>query len=663
MPGTLLQRVVGVPTTTLARVAVRTSNTVSARLKVGTNMGVTTGVIFGSPATPDANGCAQLTVTGLAAGSQYYYRVEMTDSSATTNLDTGTVGSFRTSPTEAASFAFCLGSCSDTTNPAVFATMAARGDDLFLHLGDLYYNDGTGTGIANFRTRMDARISSANHQALMSTTPVVYIPSDHDGMTNNSTGGTDATAWANWNTAYRERFPTPALPSSGCYYTFTWGRVRFIVTDTRTFKSAPSATDNSSKTALGATQKQWLKDTVTATTEPVIFIVNADPWIGAAETGDDAWLGFTTERTEMANFYAASGKNIVMSGGDMHALAAEDGSSSPGGIAVFHAAPFYNTASQKGGPYDVGPYPSDSSLVQQYGRVVVTDSGTQIAFAYTGYSSDNTQRVTLTKTFTVPAPPSGRVRDRWTGTALVRQKRSRWTGTALVDQSSSGLLAPAGPPGEWSLAFYDDFEGTVLDPDRWRSNWYAEGGTMNDVGTYAANVAVAGSQLVLTLASSSSGALVHTDFPGGYILPGDGYAEARVMFPGNGTQLYNWPSWWVSTSDAEGWPAAGEHDIAEVLGGDLTVNYHWGTQASPRATRVYTAPAYLGDAFHVYGVHRQSTTADYYWDGVKVGTVATADSGNPQILIFNVGRTSDGPQMYGAASQVRVDWVRAWTPT
>ena len=37
--------------------------------------------------------------------------------------------------------------------------------------------------------------------------------------------------------------------------------------------------------------------------------------------------------------------------------------------------------------------------VQQYGRVVVTDSGTSINLAFTGYSSNNTARISLTKNF------------------------------------------------------------------------------------------------------------------------------------------------------------------------------------------------------------------------------------------------------------------------
>jgi hypothetical protein len=250
---------------------------------------------------------------------------------------------------------------------------------------------------------MDAKIASTNHAELFATTPTVYTPSDHDGMNNNSTAGSDPTAWSNWNTAYRQRFPTPTLPvgGQGCYFAFSWGRVRFVSIDTSSFKTIASATDDASKTALGSTQKQWLKDEITNATEAVVVIINADPWDGAAVAGDDGWMGYTTERAELGTFFAASGKQIIMLGGDMHALAADDGTNTDGGIVVWQAAPFYNTASLKGGPYSESTYPTTGgALAEQYGRCAVTDDGSTITLAYTGYSSGGTARITQTTTVT-----------------------------------------------------------------------------------------------------------------------------------------------------------------------------------------------------------------------------------------------------------------------
>ena len=395
-PG-LLSRIVGIPAnpSTTGQVRVKVSNADSVRLRVSTDAAGTTGVVYSSSVTPNAQGDALLTVSGLTANTRYYYRVLMTNSAGEVVDSTTPQGRLKTAPAGQASFAFNFGSCNSGNSTTALNAMAARNDDFALHLGDLYYADGSGTGLANMRSKINAAISSGIE--LYSTTPMVLVPSDHEGMNNNTNAGSAPTAWTNWNIARSELYPT-----TNNYYTFVWGRVRFIVTDDRSYATDPAATDNSSKTYWGATQKQWVKDTITAATEPVIVIAQSGPWIGAAETGGDTWVGFTTERTEMANFFSTSGKNIIMLGGDMHALAADNGTNAAGGITVFQASPFNQTASIKGGPYSTGTYPTTGgSSVQQYGRVTVTDNGSSIDVNFKGYSASGTERLSLTKTYAV----------------------------------------------------------------------------------------------------------------------------------------------------------------------------------------------------------------------------------------------------------------------
>ena len=182
---------------------------------------------------------------------------------------------------------------------------------------------------------------------------------------------------------------------------------------------------------------------------------------------------------------------------------------------------------------------------------------------------------------------------------------------------------------------------------------------MNNLGTHARNVSVADGELVLKLADEGgtiTGALVHTSYSAGrYQLPIGGYAEARIWFPGtDGTEdIYNWPAWWVSGPN---WPSAGEHDIAEGLGGTLTTNYH-GTMNS----RNYgTVEGDWNNAFHVYGVHRKADSADVYWDGQLVKSYPTGDNGAPQELILNLGRSTSTTPQTGLAGAMRIDYVRAW---
>lgn len=217
-------------------------------------------------------------------------------------------------------------------------------------------------------------------------------------------------------------------------------------------------------------------------------------------------------------------------------------------------------------------------------------------------------------------------------------------------------MTPAGVAGNWTLKFDDEFSGTSLDTTKWSNCWFSpQCGSMNNVKTDPGNVSVSGGNLVLTLSSSSTGALVSTNPYGGASTGYQftyGVVEARIFFPGDGTNCYNWPAWWT---DGQSWPADGEHDIAEVLGGPMTVNYH----SSSGAHNQGAVPGYWCGAYHTYTLYRHAGGGDVYVDGKKVKSYSTDDTGTPEYLILNVGY-SGSPAAFGAASQVKVDYVRAW---
>jgi beta-glucanase (GH16 family) len=217
---------------------------------------------------------------------------------------------------------------------------------------------------------------------------------------------------------------------------------------------------------------------------------------------------------------------------------------------------------------------------------------------------------------------------------------------------------PAGVPGKWTLVWDDEFSGSSLNTRKWSVE---NGSSLNDVTTLGSNVAVRDGSLVLTLSSASAGGMVISSpsrgsVPDGYELPVGGFAEARVLFPGDGQTIFNWPAWWVS--GVKNWPAWGEHDIAEGLG-PLTVNYY----GRDGAVHFGAPPGTWSNAYHVYGIHRLQDRADVYWDGKLVKSYPTNDEGGPQALIVNVGNGQfGGPTVTGTGSQVKVDYVRAFAP-
>jgi len=228
-----------------------------------------------------------------------------------------------------------------------------------------------------------------------------------------------------------------------------------------------------------------------------------------------------------------------------------------------------------------------------------------------------------------------------------------------TNNNPGGSVMPTGVAGNWTLKFDDEFDGTSLDTSKWSPCWFSPTcGPQNGVGTNPANVSVSGGNLILTLSSTTSGASVSTDPNGGASIGYQfktGVVEARIFFPGDAKGCYNWPAWWTNGQPV--WPANGENDIAEVLDGQVTANYH-----SPSGAHNFGAigtSAALCGSWHIYTLYRQVGRSTVYLDGTLVKSYATDDSGNPQFLILNVGYDKNHV-MTGSAGAVRVDWVRAW---
>jgi beta-glucanase (GH16 family) len=220
---------------------------------------------------------------------------------------------------------------------------------------------------------------------------------------------------------------------------------------------------------------------------------------------------------------------------------------------------------------------------------------------------------------------------------------------------------PNGIPGTWALAFDDEFTGTSLDTSKWAvasgTSWSASGNTSD-----ASNIIMRNPGLTLRQASASSGVQIMTN----YTLPVGGCCEASCWFPGSGAPtpgmaIYNWPAWWTSCN--ADWPAGGEIDIAEGLSGTLTCNYH--STASPNDNGPEPGPSGAwSNSWHTYGMLRTASLISWYFDGKVVRTVTPNDNGKGQNLLLDITTGSfGGPvSVFGAASDMKVAYVRAWTP-
>ncbi|GIH96328.1 alkaline phosphatase D family protein [Planobispora siamensis] len=339
-------------------------------------------------AVPDSR-VVTWTVTGLRPGTRHTYTVVVDGHPDGTRGR----GSMRTSPEGAGSFTVAASACARTGSDGAVYDAIRRSDPLlYLITGDLHYGNVEEDDVAAFRARYDETLTAPAQAALYRSTPVAYVWDDHDYGPNEADAASPSRRAA--RLAYRENTPHYPLPSEAVYQAFTVGRVRFVLTDTRSERTGASM--------LGPAQLAWLEDELVRAgrTHALVVWVNPDPWIVRSGPGADGWGAYPAERRRLATTIERNGvDNLVMISGDAHMLALDDGSHSGYGPArkgfpVLQAAPLDRPGAPKGGPYSEGMWTGAG----QYGTLTVHDDGSRtLAVDLAGH--DWTGRTLFSRTF------------------------------------------------------------------------------------------------------------------------------------------------------------------------------------------------------------------------------------------------------------------------
>ncbi|MFA0963829.1 family 16 glycosylhydrolase [Roseivirga sp. BDSF3-8] len=199
----------------------------------------------------------------------------------------------------------------------------------------------------------------------------------------------------------------------------------------------------------------------------------------------------------------------------------------------------------------------------------------------------------------------------------------------------AGAMAPDGyiTPTSYSgmnLVWADEFDGNSLNT----SNWSYElgdgcpdlcGWGNNELQVYKSeNVSVANGHLVIEAREERTGAKAYTS--GRIKTEGKqsfkyGRIDIRAKMPrGKGM----WPALWMlgANHSTAGWPASGEIDIMEMIGGDESTvlgTCHWdhdGQFASYGGNYTVSGPS-LADEFHVYSISWDDTFIRWYVDDIE----------------------------------------------
>lgn len=351
-----------------------------------------------SPEVATVGNYARIPITGLSANTEYTYGVELGRRAAQ-----GLAGRFRTAPAGAGDYLIALaGDASELSNHVVFDAIRAKDPLLFVHLGDMHYNNLDTNNVANYRAVYDEVFAQSRQARLYREVPTAYRWDDHDfGVNNSDTNSVSKVAAC---AGYRERVPHYPLGdvtvTAPIYQSFTLGRVVYVMTDERCAATPNASTDNASKSMLGTTQKTWWKGIISSNPGKVIVWCASRAFGGVATAGADHWGGFTTERKELADHIKANahGRVLVFSA-DAHALAIDAGSNhdfATGGgepLPTFQAAPLDRTPDSViygAATYSKGWFNSNG----QFGTMAITDSGgASVGVLWKGYDSSGSQLV------------------------------------------------------------------------------------------------------------------------------------------------------------------------------------------------------------------------------------------------------------------------------
>ena len=287
-------------------------------------------------------------------------------------------------------------------------------------------------------------------------------------------------------------------------------------------------------------------------------------------------------------------------------------------------------------------------------------------FRNNGHHGSSTTTTAPAPTTTAPAPTTTAPAPTTTAPApTTTAPAPTTTAPAPTTTVASGNPQPYGQVGgNWNLIFDSEFNGSSLNTSKWSTGWFGSGVTVGPNSLEQecmdpAQVSVANGELDLT-------AIQKTETCGGVTQPYTsgmvttnghfnftyGYMEARVWLPGS-AGVADWPAFWLI---GPSWPASGEIDVMEGLGGLVQAHLH----ASSSSMGPLTGTGTFTGGWHTFGANWQPGSITFYYDGISIGTFTSLVPSAPMYLILNMSLSTAITSPNVAPADMRVDYVRVW---
>ncbi len=269
----------------------------------------------------------QFRLKDLAPGSPYNVIV---DAKSQTGEENSITGRFRTAPEKSntAPIRFIVTTCqavrsidSAADGHKAYDLMEKFNPHFFVHTGDLLYYDKVPLckNVAQARAKWNLMFAYGHNRRFHRNFASYFMKDDHDTLKNDCWPGQtygDLT-FDQGLSIFREQVPMGDLT----YRTIRWGKhIQIWMTENRDYRSSNKDPDGPAKTILGATQKAWLKKTLTESDATHKFVISPGPLVGPDKRGkkdNHSNAVFAHEGQELRDFLSGL-KNTYVICGDRH---------------------------------------------------------------------------------------------------------------------------------------------------------------------------------------------------------------------------------------------------------------------------------------------------------------------------------------------------------
>ena len=268
---------------------------------------------------PNPDGYFKASIKNLKPGS--WYQFAFFDNKG----GRSSIGRFRTAFAPGVLAPLTLGGTTCTKNTyAPFESLellAKENIDLFVHLGDMSYNDSAKT-LDEYRKMWRGVIKSGGYKELLHRTGYYITWDDHEIDNNFNPETMDKKRLAAGKKAYFETLPVEQGPNNRLWNSYLWGNTAEIfLLDSRSERK-PSTRRSKKPVYIGEAQMKWLKERLAKSPAHFKILMNSVPmtnmpplWLSSS----DRWEGYKVQREELLNHISDNNiKNVWFLSGDFH---------------------------------------------------------------------------------------------------------------------------------------------------------------------------------------------------------------------------------------------------------------------------------------------------------------------------------------------------------